>query len=257
VRRRNELSQELRGAITRGELSLAFQPVFNVPDNDIVGAEALLRWTHPRLGNVSPGEFIPAASEAGLTQDLAVWAVKAAARQLASWRDAGIKAWISVNVSVKELHTARFATEVNEALIAAGVPASRLVLEVTEHDFSTQMNTLVAQLSALRGAGVRIALDDFGSGYNSLGQLDRLPLDIIKIDRDIVAKDDGLGPLATVAIELGKRLGLDVIAEGVETDEQYAALCDEIDPPLVQGYLLAKPMSAADLDERLGIANGE
>lgn len=247
VRRRNELTQELRGAIDRDELRLVYQPVFSVADRSIVGAEALLRWRHPRLGQVSPGEFIPAATESGLTQDLAVWAVNRAAEQLAAWQNGGIKAWISVNVSVKELHTHLFATEVNTALIAAGVPARRLVLEVTEHDFSHQMNTLVAQLGALRGAGVRIALDDFGSGYSSLGQLDRLPVDILKIDRDLIAKDDGgVGPLAAVTVELGRLLGMEVIAEGVETDLQLNAMI-AAEAPLVQGYLLAKPMEPDDL----------
>jgi diguanylate cyclase (GGDEF)-like protein len=247
VRRKNELTQELRGAINRNELRLVFQPVFAIADRTIVGAEALLRWNHPRLGNVSPGEFIPAATESGLTQDLAVWTVNRAAEQLATWASAGIKAWISVNVSVKELHTHLFATEVNTALIAAGVPARRLVLEVTEHDFSHQMNTLVAQLSALRGAGVRIALDDFGSGYSSLGQLERLPVDIIKIDRDLIAKDDGgVGPLAAVTVELGRILGMEVIAEGVETDTQLQAMI-AARAPLVQGYLLARPMEPDDL----------
>jgi diguanylate cyclase (GGDEF)-like protein len=247
VRRRNELTQELRGAIDRDELRLVYQPVFSVSDRTIVGAEALLRWNHPRLGQVSPGEFIPAATESGLTQDLAVWAVNRAAEQLAAWHSAGIKAWISVNVSVKELHTHLFATEVNTALIAAGVPAKRLVLEVTEHDFSHQMNTLIAQLGALRGAGVRIALDDFGSGYSSLGQLDRLPVDILKIDRDLIAKDDGgVGPLAAVTVELGRLLGMEVIAEGVETDLQLNAMI-AAQAPLVQGYLLAKPMDPDDL----------
>ncbi|WP_148102608.1 putative bifunctional diguanylate cyclase/phosphodiesterase [Glycomyces terrestris] len=247
VRRKNELSQELRGAIGRDELRLVYQPVFDVTDRTIVGAEALLRWNHPRLGQVSPGEFIPAATESGLTQDLAVWTVNRAAEQLAAWQNGGIKAWISVNVSVKELHTHLFATEVNTALIAAGVPAKRLVLEVTEHDFSHQMNTLIAQLGALRGAGVRIALDDFGSGYSSLGQLERLPVDIIKIDRDLIAKDDGgVGPLAAVTVALGRILGMEVIAEGVETDLQLNAMI-AAQAPLVQGYLLAKPMDPDDL----------
>jgi diguanylate cyclase (GGDEF)-like protein len=247
VRRKNELSQELRGAIGRDELRLVYQPVYDITDRTIVGAEALLRWNHPRLGQVSPGEFIPAATESGLTQDLAVWTVNRAAEQLAAWQTGGIKAWISVNVSVKELHTHLFATEVNTALIAAGVPAKRLVLEVTEHDFSHQMNTLIAQLGALRGAGVRIALDDFGSGYSSLGQLERLPVDIIKIDRDLIAKDDGgVGPLAAVTVALGRILGMEVIAEGVETDLQLNAMI-AAQAPLVQGYLLAKPMDPDDL----------
>ncbi|MEU5873642.1 EAL domain-containing protein [Glycomyces sp. NPDC047369] len=247
VRRKNELSQELRGAIHRDELRLVYQPVFSTADRSIVGAEALMRWHHPRLGHVSPAEFIPAATESGLTQDLAVWTVNRAAEQLAAWANGGIKAWISVNVSVKELHTHLFATEVNTALIAAGVPAKRLVLEVTEHDFSHQMNTLIAQLGALRGAGVRIALDDFGSGYSSLGQLDRLPVDILKIDRDLIAKDDGgVGPLAAVTVALGRILGMEVIAEGVETDLQLNAMI-AAEAPLVQGYLLAKPMDPDDL----------
>ncbi|MFC4336444.1 putative bifunctional diguanylate cyclase/phosphodiesterase [Salininema proteolyticum] len=254
VQRHNDIMKKLRGAIHRGELDVVYQPIFSrTEDGDlnVEGAEALVRWRHPELGSVSPAEFIPAASEAGLTHDLAVWMVGRVARQLSQWRELAPALWISVNVSVKELHTYRFAQAVSELLIEHGIRPNRLVIEVTEHDFSTQVATLIAQLSALRGTGVSIALDDFGAGYSSLNQLDRLPIDIVKIDRDLVAKDDGgLGDLAPVIIDLGDRLGLTVIAEGVETSRQLELITAR-HSPLLQGYLLAKPMGASEFEAGL------
>ncbi|WP_156937703.1 GGDEF domain-containing phosphodiesterase [Haloglycomyces albus] len=253
LRRRNDVIKKLRGAIDRGELDVVYQPIVaadSLPnDLSVVGAEALIRWHHPSLGTVSPGEFIPAASEAGLTHDLAVWMVKQVARQLNQWRSIAPRLWVSVNVSVKELHTYRFAEAVSELLIEHGISPKRLVIEVTEHDFSQQVATLIAQLKALRAAGVSIALDDFGAGYSSLNQLDRLPIDIVKIDRDLVAKDDGdLGTLAPVIVDLGHRLGLTVIAEGIESRRQLDLITAE-QKPLLQGYLLARPMLSGELVE--------
>ena len=182
---------------------------------------------------------------------LGAWTSREIAARLAVWRQRGYSAWISMNVSVRQLHSPMFATDLAQALLERGVPPSRLVVEVTEHDVAQDMDVLVAQLGALRGTGVRIALDDFGAGYSSLGQLHRLPVDILKIDRDLVAgTNDGAAPLADVVVRLGERLDLDVIAEGVETQTQLDVVaqagCD-----MVQGYFLARPMSVEKVDSLL------
>lgn len=251
VRRRMSVTQELRGAIERDELSLVFQPVYSLPERRIVGAEALMRWENSKLGHISPGEFIPAATEAGFTHELAIWTVRQAAKQLGEWKADQHQAWISINVSVQDLHTSRFATAVNQALIEQGVPASRLVIEVTEHDLSNHMETLIAQLSALRGTGVRIAMDDFGAGYSSLGHLHRLPIDILKIDRYLISEEKGApAPLGGIAVQLGRELGMEVIGEGVESSRQLNSLL-KAECPMVQGYYFARPMPATELTKLL------
>ncbi|WP_211207214.1 putative bifunctional diguanylate cyclase/phosphodiesterase [Stackebrandtia nassauensis] len=251
VRRRNVLEHELHGAINRGELYLEYQPVISLPHRRVVGAEALLRWQHPTLGAVSPGEFIPVVEDAGLSSDLATWTLGQVAERLAVWKAGGHPAWVSINLSPRQLHSRLFATDLAQALLSKGVPPSRLVVEVTEHDVAQDMDILVAQLGALRGTGVRIALDDFGAGYSSLGQLHRLPVDILKIDRDLVAgSDEGAAPLADVVVRLGERLGLAVIAEGVETETQLDVV-KQAGCAMVQGYLLARPMAVAKIDAML------
>ncbi|MGH8876492.1 MAG: putative bifunctional diguanylate cyclase/phosphodiesterase [Stackebrandtia sp.] len=251
VRRRNVLEHELHGAINRGELYLEYQPVISLPHRRVVGAEALLRWQHPMLGAVSPGEFIPVVEDAGMSADLATWTLGQVAERLAVWKAGGHPAWVSINLSPRQLHSRLFATDLAQALLSKGVPPSRLVVEVTEHDVAQDMDVLVAQLGALRGTGVRIALDDFGAGYSSLGQLHRLPVDILKIDRDLVAgSDEGAAPLADVVVRLGERLGLAVIAEGVETEIQLDVV-KQAGCAMVQGYLLARPMSAEKVDAML------
>ncbi|GAA4920933.1 hypothetical protein GCM10023223_47240 [Stackebrandtia albiflava] len=251
VRRANILEQALHGAIERDELSLVYQPVISLPNRRIVGAEALMRWNHPVLGAVSPGEFIPIVEEAGLSTMLTNWTLQQVAERLAVWRTAGHPTWISMNLSPRQLHSPQFATELAQALLGRGVMPSRLVVEVTEHDVARDIDVLVAQLAALRGTGVRIALDDFGAGYSSLGQLHRLPVDILKIDRDLVAGGDrGAAPLADVVVRLGDRLGLSVIAEGVETELQLDVV-EQAGCGMVQGYLLARPMPVEDIDRLL------
>jgi diguanylate cyclase (GGDEF)-like protein len=251
VRRRNTLEHELHGAIARGELALVYQPVISLPDRRVVGAEALMRWSHPQLGSVSPSEFIPVVEDAGLSSVLASWTLREVAGRLATWRDDGHSTWISMNLSARQLHSPMFATDLAQALLERGVPPSRMVVEVTEHDVAQDMDVLVAQLGALRGTGVRIALDDFGAGYSSLGQLHRLPVDILKIDRDLVAgSDDGAAPLADVVVRLGERLGLDVIAEGVETQTQLDVV-QQSGCGMVQGYLLSRPMPVDQIDVML------
>lgn len=248
VRRRNVLEQALHGAIDRNELSLVYQPVISLPHRRIVGAEALMRWHHPELGAVSPAEFIPIVEEAGLSALFTAWTLDQVAERLAAWRAAGHQSWISMNLSPRQLHSQQFATNCAQALLQRGVPPGRLVVEVTEHDVAQDIDVLAAQLGTLRGTGVRIALDDFGAGYSSLGQLHRLPVDILKIDRNLVAGGDrGAAPLADVVVRLGERLGLAVIAEGVESQLQLDVV-EQAGCGMVQGYLLFRPLAVDDID---------
>ncbi|QGN50322.1 EAL domain-containing protein [Micromonospora sp. WMMC415] len=234
LRRRTTLEHELRGAIDRGELRLAFQPVASLPSVRPVGAEALLRWRHPELGNVRPDEFIPLAEECGMIAKLGAWVLHEACHQLSRWLADGHDVWVSVNVSPRELHAPEYVVQVAEALRAHHVPPQRLVLEVTEHAVATDLDELIRRLSALRRTGVRIALDDFGAGYSSLGQLRRLPIDILKIDHSLVAEHEPVRPIGTdgpafapmvdIVMRLGHQLGLEVIAEGVTTPTELAAV---------------------------------
>ncbi|MEU5959841.1 EAL domain-containing protein [Micromonospora parva] len=234
LRRRTTVEHELRGAIERDELRLAFQPVASLPSVRPVGAEALLRWHHSELGNVRPDEFIPLAEECGMIAPLGAWVLHQACYQLSRWLADGHDVWVSVNVSPRELHAPEYVVQVAEALRAHHVPPQRLVLEVTEHAVATDLDELIRRLTALRLTGVRIALDDFGAGYSSLGQLRRLPIDILKIDHSLVAEhepvrpvdQDGpaFAPMVDIVMRLGHQLGLEVIAEGVTTPTELAAV---------------------------------
>jgi diguanylate cyclase (GGDEF)-like protein len=234
LRRRTTLEHEMRGAIERDELRLAFQPVASLPSVRPVGAEALLRWHHPELGNVRPDEFIPLAEECGMIAKLGAWVLHQACYQLSRWLADGHDVWVSVNVSPRELHAPEYVVQVADALRAHHVPPQRLVLEVTEHAVATDLDELIRRLAALRLTGVRIALDDFGAGYSSLGQLRRLPIDILKIDHSLVAEHEpvrpvgrdgpAFAPMVDIVMRLGHQLGLEVIAEGVTTPTELAAV---------------------------------
>jgi diguanylate cyclase (GGDEF)-like protein len=254
LRRRSTLENELRHAIERDELRLVFQPVVALPSMRPVGAEALLRWHHPSLGSVRPDEFIPVAEECGLINRLGAWVLRQACRQLAAWLAAGHDVWVSVNLSPRELHAADYAAQVADVLSEYGVPPQRLVLEVTEHAVATDMEELVRRLVELRATGVRIALDDFGAGYSSLGQLRTLPVDILKIDQRLVAEPESrtgtAAPLVDVVVRLGHRLGLEVLAEGIQTPAQRAAV-EEAGCRLGQGSLFGWGVPAEHLEAQL------
>ncbi|MEV6487184.1 bifunctional diguanylate cyclase/phosphodiesterase [Actinoplanes sp. NPDC051633] len=254
LQRRSTLENELRHAIDRDELSLVFQPVVALPSMRPVGAEALLRWHHPTLGNVRPDEFIPVAEESGLINRLGHWVLRQACRQLASWLVDGHDVWVSVNLSPKELHAADYAAQVADVLSELNVPAQRLVLEVTEHAVATDVEELVRRLGELRATGVRIALDDFGAGYSSLGQLRTLPIDILKIDQRLVAEPESrtgtAAPLVDVVVRLGHRLGLEVLAEGIQTPAQRAVV-EEAGCRLGQGSLFGWGVPAEHLAAQL------
>jgi diguanylate cyclase len=253
AQRRMRIEQALRNAVEAEEFTLAYQPIVSLPDGRPVGVEALLRWEHPGLGRVAPDEFIPIAEDAGLIASIDRWVMAEACRQLSLWLRDGHDVWLSVNVSVRELHLPEYVGHVADTLRDHGVPPARLVVELTEHSAALDLDSLVGRLAMLRDTGVRIALDDFGAGYSSLGQLRRLPVDIIKIDRSLVgepastSRARAVKPLVDVVVQLGERLRLEVIAEGVG-DRAQRRIVEGAGCRLAQGELFAHPMPA----ERVG-----
>jgi diguanylate cyclase (GGDEF)-like protein/PAS domain S-box-containing protein len=232
------------------QLITHYQPQVSIKTGHIVGVEALVRWQHPTRGLLSPGQFIPMAEEAGLIHVIGECVLKTACAQAKAWQDSGYPPLrIGVNVSAQELRTDAVVKRVESILRATGLHASLLELEVTESALQNQ-DGIVEILQAIKALGVGLALDDFGSGYSSLGSIRLLPLDRLKIDRSFVRdlqQQEGDRSLIRAIIAMGRTLKLETIAEGVETYSQFSFLrdegCDE-----VQGFLLGKPMTAADLD---------
>jgi diguanylate cyclase (GGDEF)-like protein/PAS domain S-box-containing protein len=244
---RLELESELGSALARGELQVHYQPVFELASASLVGAEALLRWQHPRWGMVGPERFIPIAEATGSIVPIGQWVVEQACAQARRWLDQGVadtRFEISVNLSGRQLQHPRLADSVQRALEGAGLSAQRLVLEVTE---STAMGDVQASLKALhrlKALGVRLAIDDFGTGYSSLSHLKHFPIDILKIDRSFVSGPGADGQDEAIirsVIALATSLQLGVTAEGIETADQLALLrilgCDQ-----GQGFLLGRPV---------------
>jgi diguanylate cyclase (GGDEF)-like protein len=248
LRRRLALAGDLGGGIERNELSLVYQPKVDLANGRVRSLEALARWTHPQLGAVSPGEFVPIAEQTGGARRLTSWALGAAIAQMAAWRHEGIEIDVAVNLSAPDLLDGQLGDEILETLGRHGVHPTRLILEITEGAVIRDPALAVRNMQLLRIAGVRFSLDDFGTGYSSLSQLSRLPLDELKIDRSFIIRaherrDDVTIIMST--IELAHNMGLKVVAEGVETQEAWNLLrrlgCD-----LAQGYLVSRPLSAAD-----------
>ena len=243
------LVAELRRAIETDELVLHYQPKAELRTGRVCAVEALIRWQHPARGLIPPDAFLPVAEQTGLIDPLTGWVLSAALTQLNAWGPAFDGLTMAVNVSARNLARADFADTVLDALAAARVPAGRLVLEITETALMTDPETAGDVLARLAVAGVRISIDDFGQGQTSLGYLATLPLHELKIDRSFVSDlPDNPAHAAIVrsVVELGHNLGLQVVAEGVETRETAAVLvatgCD-----ILQGYLLSRPMPAPQL----------
>jgi EAL domain-containing protein (putative c-di-GMP-specific phosphodiesterase class I)/GGDEF domain-containing protein len=247
-----DLEARLRRAVHDGILQLHFQPKFRLSDNRIVGVEALLRWCDAEHGDISPARFIEIAEDSGLIIDIGSWVVRAACRHLRKWMDSGYAIPIAINVSAKELLHGDPAKVVETEAAAAGVPASLIEIEITESLLAKDSTTVQSALERLRQLGCKIALDDFGTGYSSLAYITRFPPNRIKIDKAFVRNVDQSPSDAAIAnaiLSLGASLNLTVTAEGVEREGQLEWLrsrgCDE-----VQGFLLASPLSALDLEER-------
>jgi diguanylate cyclase (GGDEF)-like protein/PAS domain S-box-containing protein len=247
---------ELETALAEDQFFLQYQSIVDLPSGRVLGVEALVRWQHPRDGVVGPDQFIPLAEETGLIVPLGRWVLRRACAQLAQWqRDvpAARDLYMSVNVSPRQFQNVHLAAEVTEAVQAAGVSPDALVLEITESMFLQDTEAVTTVLRDLRASGVRIAIDDFGSGYSSLTYLQRFPVDILKIDRSFVSGGDhqvGDRSIAEAVIQIGRALRLTTVAEGVETDDQWAQLhamgCD-----LGQGYYFARPGGAGQIEALL------
>jgi diguanylate cyclase (GGDEF)-like protein len=252
---RVELENDLRRALERDELRLHYQPLVDLATERIVGLEALVRWQHPTRGLVPPLSFIPLAEETGLIVPLGLWVLETACRQARTWHDLlpGSELVISVNLSARQFIQPDLVACVSDILEATGLPADLLELEITETVLMDQTDAGTRALRALRDLGVRLVLDDFGTGYSSLSYLKHLPLDTIKIDRSFVNgldDDDANLPIVQAVISLAHGLGIDVVAEGIETSAQLARLRDLV-CDRGQGYYYARPQPAADLEKML------
>ncbi len=248
VRRRATISAALRKVLDSDELSLAFQPRLSLADDRITGVEALLRWHSPEHGEIAPMQFIPLAEETGLILEIGEWALREACDALRRWRERGVlDVSVAVNVSSLQLLRGNLPEVVARVLAETGVPAECLELELTESVVMTNAQETATILQAFRKLGVGLAIDDFGTGYSSLSYLKRLPITTLKIDKEFIADlthDPDDAAITSTIITMGHSLGLNVVAEGVETEAQVQFLrsqgCDEI-----QGYWLARPMASA------------
>jgi diguanylate cyclase (GGDEF)-like protein/PAS domain S-box-containing protein len=250
MQRRLRMEQDLRDAVHDGQLWPAYQPVVDLRTGEMVAVEALLRWTHPRHGAISPVEFIPLAEESDLINVIGKEMLRATTRELATRRrDQGLDLTLKVNLSTRQLDDPHLVPAVQDALANTGLPAGALCLEVTESALMRDQEAAGEVLASLRSLGVLLAIDDFGTGYSSLAQLRRLTLDTLKIDRSFItgiAESRDAAAIVTSIIAMAHAVDLTVIAEGVETAEQLDLLrslgCDQ-----AQGYHLGRPVPAAEL----------
>jgi diguanylate cyclase (GGDEF)-like protein len=254
--RRLTLAGDLRRAISGGELVVHYQPKTHLVTRRVTGFEALVRWNHPQLGLLPPGEFIQIAEATGLIRPLTMEVLDSALRQCADWRRQGHMVGVAVNLSVQHLLDDGLPSDVSGLLVRHRVPAEALELEITEGTIMSNPRRAREVLIALSDMGVRIAIDDFGVGYSSLGYLSELPVDVLKIDRSFVMKMAESGHEAMIVrttIDLGHNLGLEVVAEGVETVE-VARLLRDGGCDLAQGFYFSHPQPAVELDEVLRVS---
>ena len=256
---RQSIEESLRRAVEREEFTLHYQPKISLATGEITGAEALIRWTHPTRGAVSPAQFIPVAEDCGLILPIGKWVLREACRQARAWMDAGLPLRsVAVNISAMEFRQEEFLRGVFAILEETGLHPRCLELELTESVLMKHVDSTESILKALRARGVQVAVDDFGTGYSSLSYLRRFPIDALKIDqsfvRQITSAPDETS-IVTAIISMGRSLKLRVVAEGVETQQELAFLqahhCDE-----AQGYYFSRPVPAAEFAKLLesGIA---
>ncbi len=251
VEARAAMEVDLRQGLLHDAFTLHYQPQVGA-GNQVIGAEALLRWTHPQRGPVSPAEFIPVAEQSGLIVDLGEWVLQTACMQLAKWSDMPYCAdlTLAINVSVHQFRQADFVENVRRALTVHGAAPTRLKLEITESMFVSDQESIIQKMVQLKTLGVGFSLDDFGTGYSSLSYLRRLPLDQLKIDQSFVREvlsDPNDAAIARTVIALGQNLGLMVIAEGVELQGQRDFLAEH-GCAYCQGYLISRPLPIAAFD---------
>ncbi|MDN3391958.1 EAL domain-containing protein [Pseudoalteromonas sp. APC 3691] len=254
MRRYHYLLEELRIAVACKDLYLSFQPIVHVEDCMIDYFEALTRWDHPVEGMIPPSEFIPIAEESNLILELGDWIMLESCRQMAAWHNAGMrKVKISVNVSGIQLKHRDIYDWVMKKLKKTGLPATSLMLEITESTFIKASPRIIKELSRLREEGITIAIDDFGTGFSSLSTLADLPIDVIKIDRSFIAqanKSQKYNDILNTISDLGKKLGLKIVAEGVEEIGQFE-LVKKMGVSSVQGYLVSRPESSVNVGNKV------
>ena len=252
-----ELASSLRKAISRDELVLHYQPQINTFNHEIMGLEALVRWKHPKYGLISPTKFIPIAESIGLIHEIGMWVLETAAVQFKIWIESGYKLKkLSVNLSPLQFKTETLVEDILKVMAKTGLSPEYLDIEITESILIENMDDTQNKLLDLKLNGISISIDDFGSGYSSLGYLKSFSFDKIKVDRnfvkDIPRKDDG--SIAKIINNLGNTLGLEVIAEGVETQSQYEFMKD-IGVEVIQGYYFAKPLPTDGVENFMNQTN--
>lgn len=254
VKNRTELEQALRLAINNNEFELYYQPIINSETGRVESLEALVRWHHPKRGMVSPAEFIPLAEETGLIQQLGVWVFEHSCRQLKTWQTQGIRnIAVAINISSSQRHLGFNAERARQLIEETGVNPGDLVLEITESMLLDGSSEAITWLNELKALGIQLAIDDFGTGYSSLSYLKRFPIDKLKIDRAFIndlSEDEDDASLVKAIIAMSHSMGLTLVAEGVETQEQLDYLrslrCD-----LIQGYFYSRPLPAEQIPEMI------
>ncbi|MER2076631.1 putative bifunctional diguanylate cyclase/phosphodiesterase [Psychrobacillus psychrotolerans] len=254
----SELELDLIYAIHRNEFELYYQPKVNTKENIIIGAEALIRWNHPKLGLISPNDFIPLAEKIGFINNIGKWVKKTACAQNKAWQDANLPAIpVSINLSASRFMEIDLVNSTRETLEQTKLEARYLEIEITETSIMRNEEIVFSQLDALKKLGIKIALDDFGTGYSSLSHLHHFngKIDILKIDRSFIkdlsnTKQEDANFIVHMILQLSNHLNMDVIAEGVETMEQLKVL-QNYNCNTVQGYLFSKPVPANQFAELL------
>ena len=252
VQNKRQMENDLRTALADGQLEVHFQPIVTIVDRRVTAFVALLRWRHPVRGSITPSEFIPVAEASGLIVPIGEWVMRVACKEAARWPQ---PVGVAVNVSAIQFISPMFAQTVSDALEAAGIPGSRLIVELTESVMMKDSEATISTLQTMRATGVRISMDDFGTGYSSLSYLRRFPFDKIKIDKSFVTelgvREDSTA-IVRAAIGLARALGMQTVAEGIETEDQLTRAriegCVE-----AQGYLTGRPMPARQALALLGV----
>ena len=251
VQKRMELEMELREALENREFLLAYQPTLDLSNMRPTGVEALVRWQNRKRGLVQPDAFIPLLEETGLIIDVGRWVLQEACRQAVVWRRAGHLMDMAVNVSARQLDTDQLVLDIQAALADSGLEPDALTIEITETTLMNNIEDTARRLTEIKGLGVRIAIDDFGTGYSSLAHLQRFPVDALKIDRSFISglKNNKEGKtLIHTLVQLGKALSIETFAEGIEEQQELSLLREE-DCDSGQGFLFARPLDAADVQE--------
>jgi EAL domain-containing protein (putative c-di-GMP-specific phosphodiesterase class I) len=248
------MENQLRWALEREEFRVYYQPQVNIDTGQITGMEALVRWQHPEMGLIAPAEFIPLAEDTGLIALIGEWVLKTACAQTKSWQDCGFNNLrVAVNLSPRQFQQPDLVLIIERMLAETGLDASCLELEVTESSVMKNAETAISTLGELKAMGIKISIDDFGSGYSSLSYLKHLPIDVLKIDQSFVrdmTSDPKDAAIVMAIIQLAHSLQLQVIAEGVESEEQLRFLrllrCDAM-----QGFLFCRPLAVTAFEQFL------